>query len=164
MSEESSEPDSDAVLERDIVSLMSEAVDVYERCAVSIVSNPATAAAAVVATILTTAAELGWAVFQDQEPARLQAKRGRRIARRVVAETCKLSAMSRDELLRLFQSKARSEAALNEADDIWDMLGPQLTSAELLALRIAWEHAALCGEGPAELDEVVGELLAEKGE
>ena len=57
----------DALLEHDVIALLGEAVDVYERCASSVVAPDKVSEAAVVATILTAAAEVAWGQFRDED-------------------------------------------------------------------------------------------------
>ena len=66
--------------------------------------------------------------------------------------------MRRRAALNRIQSKARCHHTQRAATTAWRLLQDQYSQAELFRLRIAWEHA-LADEGPAELDEVCGELL-----
>lgn len=70
-----------------------------------------------------------------------------------------MEAMSKRELLDLFQAKARCEHTQGKAAAVWLWLQAYLNTQDRRKLLSAWGHATM-QEGPAELDTVCKEIRA----
>lgn len=66
--------------------------------------------------------------------------------------------MTKKDLLKKFQAKARCRTTQYIAESTWRRLKPHLSQDEACKLLTAWEHA-LSYEGPAELDELCNAML-----
>jgi hypothetical protein len=71
--------------------------------------------------------------------------------------------LSREDLLRLFQSKARCHRTQRRAHQLWKLLLPDLTHGQTRELGLAWVHALSDSCDPAELDLVCARIFAAWG-
>lgn len=62
--------------------------------------------------------------------------------------------------LETFRSKAGCMHTQGRAEQLWRRIVLYLTDEERSAVRVAWSHHVLCGEGRGELDRVCNDLIA----
>jgi hypothetical protein len=68
--------------------------------------------------------------------------------------------LGKEELLRLFQSKARCRHTQRRAHQIWKLLLPYLTYAQKRDLGLGWVHVLDDSCDPAELDLICTHILS----